>query len=227
MKIKFLGHNCFLINYKGKNILTDPFYNFQKEQSGFEISKQDVDFVLITHAHYDHIADVAEVLEHYSEATIIAQPEICTYFGHTHNIDLNIGGTTKVEDLEITMLQAAHTSSFPDGRYGGVPSSYMLSYEGKNIYLAGDTGMTTDMQWFPKIFGEISLAILPIGGHYTMDAKLASFVATELLKTPKVLACHFDTFPPIAINHEEALKFFEEKGIELILPKLGLELELK
>ena len=219
MKIKFLGHNCFLINYKGKNILTDPFYNFQKEQSGFEISKQDVDFVLITHAHYDHIADVAEVLEHYSEATIIAQPEICTYFGHTHNIDLNIGGTTKVEDLEITMLQAAHTSSFPDGRYGGVPSSYMLSYEGKNIYLAGDTGIATD--------GEISLAILPIGGHYTMDAKLASFVAAEFLKALKVLACHFDTFPPIAINHEEALKFFEEKGIELILPKLGLELELK
>lgn len=104
MKIKFLGQNCFLLSYKGKNILTDPFYNFQKEQSGFDVLAQKIDFVLITHAHADHTADVKEVLMHYPKAVIIAQPEICSYFGHTQNIDLNIGGTANIEGLEITMV---------------------------------------------------------------------------------------------------------------------------
>ncbi len=223
MKIKFLGHNCFLFTYQGKTILTDPFYNFQKEQSGFDISKQTIDFILITHAHGDHTADVKEVLEHYPNATIIAQPEVCGYFGHSNNIDLNIGGTTKIEDLKITMVQASHTSSFPDGSYGGVASGFILNCKGKNLYLAGDTGIMAEMAMFPQLFGGIDLAILPIGGHYTMDIQQASFVASELLKTPKVIGCHFDTFPPISIHHEEANKLFSERGVELVLPQLGTE----
>ena len=81
MKVKFLGENCFLISYKGKTILTDPFYNYQKEKSGFNIEKQSIDYVLITHAHGDHTADVKEVLQFNPEAVIIAQPEVCAYFG--------------------------------------------------------------------------------------------------------------------------------------------------
>lgn len=225
MKITFLGQNCFLLSYRGKNILTDPFYNIQKEKSGFDISGQKIDYTLITHAHGDHTADVKEVLAHHPNTTVIAQPEVCAYFSHSQNIDLNIGGTTKIEDLEITMVNASHTSSFPDGTYGGEPCGYMLSFEGKNIYLAGDTGLISEMELFPKVFGKIDLAILPIGGHYTMDSKLASFVAANFLRVSRVLACHFDTFPPICINHGEAQKQFSEKGVELILPELGTEIE--
>ena len=76
-------------------------------------------------------------------------------------------------------------------------------------------------------FGKIDVAGLPIGGHYTMCARKASFAAAELLKTNKVIGCHFDTFPPIAINHDEALKIFEEKGVELVLPQLGEIFEIK
>lgn len=226
MKIKFLGQNCFLLSYGGKNILTDPFYNFQKEQSGFDISAQKIDFVLITHAHGDHTADVKEVLAHHPQATIIAQPEICGYFGHSQNIDLNIGGTTQVEGLSITMVSATHTSSFADGTYGGVASGYVLSFEGKNVYFAGDTGVTQDMALLTPLFGEITLAVLPIGGHYTMCPKIASFAAAELVKTKRVLACHFDTFPPISINHDEAKQHFSDRKVELILPKLGEEFDI-
>lgn len=225
MKITFLGQNCFLLSHKGINILTDPFYNFQKAQSGFDISAQKIDFVLITHAHGDHTADVKEVLENHPNATLIAQPEVCGYFGHTHNIDLNIGGTTTIEDLKITMVNALHTSSFPDGSYGGNPSGYILRLPQRNVYFSGDTGIFAEMELFAQIFGKIDLAILPIGGHYTMCPKQASFAASELIKTPKVIGCHFDTFPPISINHEEAKQFFTEKNIELILPKLGESLE--
>ena len=227
MKIQFLGQNCFLFNYNGKNILSDPFYNFQKSKSGFDITAQKIDYVLITHAHGDHTADVKEVLQHHPEAQIIAQPEICGYFNHPNSIDINFGGSAKFDDMMISMVPASHTSSFPDGTYGGEPCGYIFRFQGKNIYFSGDTGVMADMALFPKLFGDIDLAILPVGSHYTMCARKASFAAAELLKAKKVIGCHFDTFPPIAINHDEALKIFEEKGVELVVPQLGEIFEIK
>lgn len=221
MKIKFLGQNCFLFTYKEKNILTDPFYNFQIAQSQFDIAAQKIDYVLITHAHGDHIADVKEVLQHHPEASVIGQPEICSYFGHANSIDINFGGSAKIDDLKISMVPASHTSSFPDGTYGGEPCGYIFRFDGKNIYFAGDTGVMADMELFPKLFGKIDLAILPVGSHYTMCARKASFVAAELLKTKRVIGCHFDTFPLIKINHEEGHQLFSERNIEFNLPILG------
>ena len=110
MEIRFLGQNCFLISYNGKTIITDPFYNYQKEKSGFDIATQRIDFVLITHAHADHTADVQEVLQHHPDASLIAQPEICAYFSHSKSIDLNIGGTAHLGELMLSMVPAAHTS---------------------------------------------------------------------------------------------------------------------
>lgn len=226
MKIKFLGQNCFLFAYNGKTILSDPFYNYQKEQSGFDIKAQKIDYVLITHAHGDHIADVREVLENHPDATVIGQPEICGYFGHSNNIDINFGGSAKLEGLKISMVPALHTSSFPDGSYGGLAAGYIFRFEDKrNLYLAGDTGVTSEMSLFPQVFGTLDLSILPVGKHYTMCPRKASFAASELLKTPKVIGCHFDTFPPIEINHEDAKKHFSDKNIEFTLPKLGEEFE--
>ena len=226
MKIQYLGQNCFLFTYQGKNILSDPFYNYQKDQSKFDISAQKIDYVLITHAHGDHIADVKEVLENHPDAQIIGQPEICGHFGHPNSIDINFGGSAKFLDMKISMVSASHTSSFPDGSYGGEPCGYIFRFEGKNLYFAGDTSVIADMGLFPQLFGNIDMAILPIGGHYTMCAKKASFAASELLKTKKVIGCHFDTFPPIEINHKDAIARFKEKNIELLLPRLGEIFEL-
>lgn len=228
MKAQFLGQSCFLFSYNGKNILCDPFYRMQQATSGFDIEAQKIDYVLITHAHEDHIADVEDVLAHHPDATVIGQPEICGYFKKAKNtVDINIGGSAKIDDLKISMVTAQHTSSFPDGSYGGVPAGYIFRFaDRKNIYLAGDTGVMADMQLFPMLFGEIAVSILPIGGHYTMCARKAAFAAADLLKTKKVVGCHFDTFPPITIDHEDAKARFAEKSIEIILPKLGEEVEL-
>ncbi len=224
MKIKFLGQNCFLFTYKGKNILSDPFYNYQKEKSGFDIAAQKIDFVLITHAHGDHIADVEEVLRNHPDALLIGQPEICAHFKHPNSIDINFGGSAKVEDMKISMVPASHTSSFPDGSYGGLASGYVFRFEGKNLYFAGDTGVMADMAYFPQLFGEITAAVLPVGSHYTMCARKASFAAAELLKTKRVIGCHFDTFPAIKIDHEVAKAHFNEKNIDFLLPELGQEI---
>ena len=226
MKIKFPGQNCFFSTYNVKNILSDPFYNFQKEQTGFDISAQKIDYVLITHAHGDHIADVREVLQHHPDATVIGQPEICGYFNHPNSIDINYGGSAKLDDLKISMVPAHHTSSFPDGTYGGQPCGYMFRFQGKNLYFAGDTGVMADMELFPRLFGEITAAILPIGSHYTMCARKASFAAAELLKTKRVIGCHFDTFEPIKINHDSAKQLFAERNIEFSIPELGEEFEV-
>lgn len=221
MTIQYLGQNCFLFTYNGKNIISDPFYNFGKVTSNFNIEAQKIDYILITHAHGDHTADVKEVLQHHPDAQIIGQPEICAYFNHPNSIDINFGGSAKIDDLKISMVPASHTSSFPDGTYGGEPAGYFFRIPGKNLYFAGDTGVMADMAIFPQLFGNIDLAVLPIGGHYTMCARKAGFAAAELLKTKKVIGCHFDTFAPITINHDEALEIFREKGVELVLPKLG------
>ena len=226
MKIKFLGQNCFLFTYNGKNILSDPFYNFQKDKSGFDIDAQKIDYVLITHAHGDHVADVREVLQHHPDATVIGQPEICGYFNHPNSIDINYGGSAKLDDLKISMVPAHHTSSFPDGTYGGQPCGYMFRFQGKNLYFAGDTGVMADMELFPRLFGEITAAILPIGSHYTMCARKASFAAAELLKTKRVIGCHFDTFEPIKINHDSAKQLFAERNIEFSIPELGEEFKV-
>ena len=226
MKIKFLGQNCFLFTYNDKNILSDPFYNFQKGKTGFDISAQKIDYVLITHAHGDHIADVKEVLQHHPDAKVIGQPEICGYFNHPNSIDINFGGSAKVDDMKISMVPAHHTSSFPDGTYGGQPCGYMFRLPEKNVYFAGDTNIMADMAYFPQLFGEINLSILPIGGHYTMCAKKAAFAASKLLKCKKVIGCHFDTFQPITINHDDTKKLFEEQHLDLFLPDLGQEFEI-
>lgn len=226
MKIKFLGQNCFLFTYNGKTILSDPFYNYQKDKSGFDINAQKIDYVLITHAHGDHIADVKEVLDAHPDAVLIGQPEICSYFSHENFLDINFGGSAKFDDMKISMVPASHTSSFPDGSYGGEPCGYIFRYEGKNVYFAGDTGVMADMALFPQLFGEINLSILPIGSHYTMCARKASFAASELLKTKKVIGCHFDTFPPIAIDHDEAKARFAERNIDFVIPDLGEEFEV-
>lgn len=225
MKIQFLGQNCFLIRIGNRNYLTDPFYNFKKEESLFDLKKQEINGIFVTHAHGDHTADVKETLSAWPDVLLVAQPEICGYFEPKNMADLNIGGTWNGTDISVSMVSARHTSSFPDGTYGGEASGFVFKTKDKTVYMSGDTALTADMGLLTLMHQKIDVAILCIGGHYTMDAKQA-VLAAEMMGTKHVIGCHFDTFPPITIDHEKTIELFNDNKIKLQLPKIGEWIEL-
>jgi L-ascorbate metabolism protein UlaG (beta-lactamase superfamily) len=135
---------------------------------------------------------------------------------------LNHGGSSDFDFGRIKYVNAVHTSSFPDGSYGGQPGGFILSAQGKNIYIAGDTALTMDMKLIP-MFLSLDLAILPIGDNFTMGVDEA-LIASDFVECNQVLGYHFDTFGYIKINHTEAQSAFEGQGKTLHLLDIGASL---
>jgi L-ascorbate metabolism protein UlaG (beta-lactamase superfamily) len=151
--------------------------------------------VLITHGHGDHIADAAAVAQR-GQATTIAQYEVAAWLGEQgapDPIGMNTGGTVEARGLKFTMTHAFHSSSLPDGSYGGDPVGYVIELEsGQRIYLAGDTGVFGDMALIGELYEPV-VAILPIGDLYTMGPRQAAH-ATRLLGVEHVVCSHWGTF---------------------------------
>jgi len=219
MKIKYLGHSCLSIETAGKLILVDPFISANpKANNLIDVNTLKADYILLTHAHYDHIIDVETIKNNNPDATIIANHEIVTWYqtnkqfvGHP----MNQGGSWTFDFGTIKAVNAIHSSSFPDGTYGGNPLGFILRSEKKTIYIAGDTALTLDMKLIP-MFDKLDLAILPIGGNFTMDIDEA-VVAAGFIECNTILGIHYDTMDMIAINHETAKKRFNDTGKELLL----------
>lgn len=132
---------------------------------------------------------------------------------------MNHGGSWEFDFGRVKAVNAIHSSSFPDGSYGGNPVGFVISAEGKNIYLAGDTALTYDMKLIPLFF-KLDMAILPVGGNFTMDIGEA-LIASDFIECNKIMGMHYDTMEMISINHEEAKKKFSDRGKELILLNIG------
>lgn len=220
MNVTYLGHGCVNIKVNNKNLLIDPFISGNPLASHIDKDTLDVDYILITHAHQDHILDVESIAKR-TGAIIISNYEIVMHYadkdfeGHP----LNHGGSRTFDDIQIKYVNAIHTSSFPDGSYGGQPGGFIISNAGKTVYVAGDTAVTYDMKLIPMQFN-VNLAVLPIGDNFTMGIDDA-IIASDFVDCNKVLGCHYDTFPPISINKEEAINKFNAKGKELILLDIG------
>lgn len=221
MKIQYLGHASFLIETNGKNIVIDPYITANPLAKHININQIRTEYLLITHAHNDHILDV-ETLAKNSNSVVISNYEIVNYFekkglkGHP----MNMGGSWSFDFGKIHMVNALHSSSFPDGSYGGNPAGYVLEAEGKLVYIAGDTALTYDMKLIPEFIGIIDIALLPLGDNFTMGINSA-VKAAEFVQTNKVIASHFDTFGYIKIDHQQAISSFRNSGKELILLKIG------
>ena len=225
MKITFYGHASLGIQIKDIYILVDPFITANEKASAIDISTLKADYILVTHAHQDHILDV-EAIAKRTGAEIVSNFEIVTHYqnlgleGHP----MNHGGSWDFEFGKLKYVNAIHTSSFPDGSYGGQPGGFVLEGEHKTIYIAGDTALTMDMKLIP-MQTNIDLAILPIGDNFTMGVDDA-IIASDFIACDKILGYHFDTFGYIEIDHEEAKRKFYDKDKDLMLLEIGESVEL-
>lgn len=226
MKITYLGHASFSIEAHGKTLIVDPYITDNELAKNIDINKLEADYIVITHAHGDHILDV-EAIASRTGAKVISNFEIVNYFG-TKGIDghpMNHGGTWKFEFGKLHMVNAIHTSSFPDGSYGGNPAGFVLETAHHKVYIAGDTALTYDMKLIPELIGELDLAILPIGDNFTMGIDSA-IVASDFIECNRIIGCHYDTFGYIKIDHKEAISKFSYQRKELILLEIGKNLKI-
>ena len=226
MKITFYGQNCLGIEIKGKHILVDPFITGNElAKDKIDINQLKADYILLTHAHQDHTLD-AEAIAKNTEAVIVSNFEIANHY-EEKGIEvhpMNHGGSWKFEFGKVKYVIAHHTSSFPDGSYGGQPGGFVIEGEHKNIYIAGDTALTMDMKLIP-MRTKLDLAILPIGDNFTMGIDDA-IIASDFVQCDKVLGVHFDTFGYIEIDHEEAKRKFYDANKDLMLLEIGESIEL-
>ncbi len=225
MKITFYGHAALGIEIKNINIVVDPFITGNPKAAHIDSTTIKADYILITHAHHDHILDV-EAIAKRTGAIVISNYEIASYFGKK-GIEfhpMNHGGSWDFEFGRLKFVNAIHSSSFADGSYGGNPGGFVIEGEHKNIYIAGDTALSMDMKLI-SIRTKLDLVILPIGNNFTMDVDDA-IIAADFLECDKILGYHFDTFGFIEINHEQAIKKFFSAGKDLMLLEIGQSIEL-
>lgn len=226
MKITFYGQNTLSIKIGDIYIVIDPFITGNDlAKDSIDINNLKADYILLTHAHQDHILD-AEAIAKNTGAVIVSNYEIANHYEamgfEVH--PMNHGGSWDFEFGKLKYVNAIHTSSFPDGKYGGQPGGFVIEGEHKNIYIAGDTALTLDMKLIP-LYTKLDLAVLPIGDNFTMGVEDA-IIASDFIECDKILGCHYDTFGYIEIDHEEAKKKFYEKGKDLMLLDIGESIEL-
>jgi len=226
MKITYLGHAALSIEAHGKTIIVDPYITENELAKHIDIDKLEADYMLITHAHGDHILDVESIAKR-TGAKVISNFEIVSYYENKGIVGhpMNHGGSWKFDFGKIHMVNALHSSSFPDGTYGGNPAGYVLETGHHLVYIAGDTSLTYDMKLIPKVIGKLDLAILPIGDNFTMGVKSA-IVASDFLDCKKILGYHFDTFGYIEIDKIKAITKFAKKRKELHLLPIGDSLKI-
>ena len=202
MDITWLGHSAFSIQSGDTHVLIDPFLTGNPKAST-SADELEPTHILLSHGHQDHYGDVVDIAKR-TGATVVAPTEIAGELqeqGGLENVfDPNCGGTVTFDWGWVKMTPAWHTSTTPNGTVC-TPMGLLIKLEDKVIYFTGDTALFSDMQLVAQRGDGVDIAILPIGGHYTMDRHDA-VTAVEFIAPKTVIPCHFGTFPPIETDAE-------------------------
>lgn len=221
MELTFYGHACFSVKVSGKTLLFDPFISPNEKAKHVDVNDIQADYILISHGHEDHIADVENIVKR-TGSEIISNFEIVSWFqgkGIAGGHPMNLGGAWNFDFGKVKYVKADHSSVMPDGAYGGNPGGFIISTDKGNFYYAGDTALHLDM----KLIGEyqkLDFAVLPIGDNFTMGIDDA-VIAADFINCDKIVGVHYDTFGYIEINKEEAIQKFAQKNKELVLIEIG------
>ncbi len=221
MKVTYYGHACFGVEVAGASLLFDPFITPNELAKNIDLNKIPADYILVTHGHSDHIADVVTIAKR-TGATLISNYEVANWFGKQglqKTRPMNHGGRSKLDFGTVKLVNAIHSSGLPDGTYGGNPGGFVVESAQGNFYYAGDTALTMDM----KLIGEstrLTFAVLPIGDNFTMGTEDA-IKACDFVRCNQVLGVHYNTFPPIRIDEAAAVAAFKGAGKTLVLLKPG------
>ena len=215
--LTWLGHASFRFDSpSGKRVYVDPWLSNPKCPDG-EKEPERIDVIAITHGHSDHVGETVELTKRFSPE-VVAMVELKGWLGNQGaNVGdapgPNKGGTVDADGIKITLVNAFHSSASNDGDYLGEAAGLVIEVEnGTKLYFAGDTCVFGDMQLIGRIYSP-DVAILPIGGHFTMDPREAG-VALELLGVQRCVPCHYGTFPLLAGTPDELRQ--HAQGVEII-----------
>jgi L-ascorbate metabolism protein UlaG (beta-lactamase superfamily) len=222
--VTWLGHASFRVDSPGgKRIYVDPWLSNPKCPDS-EKEPERIDVIAITHGHGDHVGEAVELTKRFKPAAVVAMIELKGWLGN-QGAELdelpgpNKGGTVEAEGVRFTLVNAFHSSSSDDGAYLGEAAGIVMELEnGTKLYFAGDTCVFSGMELIARIYSP-DVAILPIGGHFTMDPREAG-VALELLGVERCIPCHYGTFPLLAGTPDE-LRQHAPAGVEVIALEPG------
>jgi L-ascorbate metabolism protein UlaG (beta-lactamase superfamily) len=207
--IRWLGHACFELRSGGTTVLVDPFLS-QNPKAAAQPGELEPDVILLTHGHFDHILDTVDIAKR-TGARVLAIVELANELGNEglDVVDPNIGGTVKFDWGWVKLTPAWHTAVSPKGT-PHMPAGLLIHIGDRTIYHLGDTALFSDLQLIARRGDRIDVALVPIGGHYTMD-RWDAVTAVEFIKPRQVIPCHYDTFPPIETD-AQAYKADVESG---------------
>jgi len=224
MNIIWLGHGSFRIETQGQVLLIDPWLtgNPVLPEDQHEAALDGATHILLTHTHFDHVADVVPLAKHLN-VPVVGQYDLKGYWSESEGLEtvgLHTGCTVNLNGVKVTMVPASHSSTFstPDGlRTGGSEVGFMIASEGHMLYVSGDTDIMADMEWMGDYY-KPDIGILSAGGHCTMDMKGTAYASKRYFNFKTVIPCHYKTFPIL----EQSAQVLADglPGVDVIEPEV-------
>jgi L-ascorbate metabolism protein UlaG (beta-lactamase superfamily) len=218
--IRYLGHSCFELKAGGTAVLIDPFLtgNPRAAASAGEVEPT---VILLTHGHQDHFGDVVDIANR-TGATVVAITELADELSESveNVLDPNLGGTVTFDWGWVKLVPAWHTATSPKGT-PHTPAGLLIHIGDRLVYHLGDTCLFSDMKLIAQRGDKVDLALVPIGGHYTMD-RFDAVSAVSLIDPQQVIPCHYNTFPPIETDAEAFKQDVQNAGYsEVVIVEPG------
>jgi len=227
MKITYYGHACFKVRIAETELLFDPFISPNPLANHVRLDQVSADYIFVSHGHEDHLAD-ATYLVRTRNIPVISNFEVSNWFskqGVRKAHAMNHGGTLILPFGKVKYVYAQHSSSLPDGSYGGNPGGFVVHSSSEAFYYSGDTALTTDMKYIGEDF-QLNFSAFPIGDTFTMGYEDAARAAS-LTQVRDVLGLHYNTFPAIQVDRQMALDHFQQANLRLHLPPIGTSIRLE